>query len=106
MAVWLLAVLRRPARLDPGPAERAARQRALEDLSAFLADQPDQILVGIGATRYTAFGADDRLQPGDEVTVLVYDGSVHTPEAARRSVETRQPLGPAHPQLTQRVEVP
>ena len=78
----------------------------LEDLSAFLADQPDQILVGIGATRYTAFGADDRLQPGDEVTVLVYDGSVHTPEAARRSVETRQPLGPAHPQLTQRVEVP
>lgn len=78
----------------------------LEDLSSFLEDHPERILVGIGATRYTRFGATDRLRPGDEVTVLVYDGSTHTPEDARQAVETRQGLGPANPLLTQRVEAP
>ena len=78
----------------------------LEDLSSLLGGEPDRILVGIGATRYTPFGTRDRLQPGDEVTVLVYDGRSHTRAQARRAVESGQDLGPEHPQLTQRVEAP
>ncbi len=34
---------------------------------------PDRVLIGIGATRYTALGESTFLKPGDEAVVRVYD---------------------------------
>ncbi|MFK7930799.1 MAG: DUF5718 family protein [Myxococcota bacterium] len=65
-----------------------AAQGPLEDLGQWLAvaGRPERALVGIGATRYTDFGATTMLQPGDETVVVVYDGEVHTPEQVRVAV--------------------
>jgi hypothetical protein len=59
----------------------------LEDVGALLraAGSPPEVLVGIGATRYTALGQDTYLQPGDESVVVVYDGAVTNPEALARA---------------------
>jgi len=47
----------------------------LEDLAGYLADlnQPEQIIVSLGATRYTGFGETGFLKPEDELAVFVYD---------------------------------
>ncbi len=47
----------------------------LEDLSLYLSalKQPKQIIVSLGATRYTAFGETGFLQAGDELGIFVYD---------------------------------
>lgn len=49
----------------------------LEDLSEIIANAgyPKQILISLGATSYTTFGESEFLQPGDELTVYVYDAS-------------------------------
>jgi len=46
----------------------------LEDLSALLVDakRPQQLLISIGATRYTEFGESHFLEKGDILYVLVY----------------------------------
>jgi hypothetical protein len=46
--------------------------------------RPDTVLIGIGATRYTALGESTYLQPGDEAIVRVYD------TAGSRSSDLRQ----------------
>jgi hypothetical protein len=50
----------------------------LEDVGALLraAGSPAEVLVGIGATRYTELGEITYLEPGDESVVIVYDGAV------------------------------
>ncbi len=55
----------------------------LEDVGAQLADcgAPRQVLVGVGATRYTLFGQQNYLQAGDESIVVVYDERTHSPKA-------------------------
>ncbi len=47
----------------------------LEDLAAHLktAGYPKQMLISIGATRYTEFGESHYLQKGDTLWVLIYD---------------------------------
>ena len=60
--------------------ERLANQKGspgtpLEDVGALMvsAGHPDRVLIGIGATRYTAYGESTYLRPGDEGIVRVYD---------------------------------
>lgn len=47
----------------------------MEDVGALMvaAGHPQNVLIGIGATRYTPYGASTYLQPGDEAIVRVYD---------------------------------
>ena len=73
------------AQQDEGP---------LEDIPAWLAfaGRPTQAVFGIGATRYTAFGRQERLRPRDVSVVVVYDGEVHTPEAVAAAVASDSAL--------------
>lgn len=63
----------------------------LEDVGEQLAScgQPARLLVGIGATRYTDFGARNYLQPGDESIVIVYDETVHSSDEVATNVAER-----------------
>jgi hypothetical protein len=58
----------------------------LEPVGIYLAacGSPKQVLIGIGATRYTEFGESNFLEAGDESIVVVYDGTIND----SRSVET------------------
>lgn len=60
----------------------------LEDVGELLrgCGQPAQILIGIGATRYTDFGESNFLETGDESIVILYDSAVHEPASINRSV--------------------
>ena len=60
--------------------ERLANQKGspdspLEDVGAMMAasGHPENVLIGIGATRYTPLGETTFLQPGDQAIVRVYD---------------------------------
>ena len=57
-------------------------QGPLESLADIFkqADYPKQIMVSLGATSYTDFGEHVFLQPGDEVSVYLYDASQNTVE--------------------------
>lgn len=61
---------------DEGPAE---------DIAALLkmAQHPQQVIISIGATRYTPFGEQNFLQPGDESIVVVYDARRYNAEQIR-----------------------
>lgn len=63
----------------------------LEPVGAYLRDVnlPAQLLIGIGATRYTEVGETTFLQAGDEAIVVVYDGAQHTPERVEDAVRRR-----------------
>ncbi|WP_370695424.1 DUF5718 family protein [Patulibacter sp.] len=50
------------------------------------AARPDLVLVGIGATRYTDYGETTFLREGDVSYVVVYDGSVSTPDQVLAAV--------------------
>jgi hypothetical protein len=65
----------------------------LEPIGAYLTDcnRPANLLVAIGATRYTPFGESTYLRPGDESIVVVYDSAAHDPDA----VATALPEQPA-----------
>ena len=60
----------------------------LEPVGDYLlaAGRPATVLIGIGATRYTPFGASTFLEPGDESIVVVYDGAQTTPAGVRDGV--------------------
>ncbi len=45
-----------------------------------IANQPQQMLISLGATTYTAFGEHVFLQPGDELFFYVYDHTRNTPQ--------------------------
>jgi hypothetical protein len=73
--------------------ERLAHQQGsddtpLEPVGRYLQScgNPQRVLIGIGATRYTPFGESTYLQPDDDSVVVVYDSSVHTPEAIVEAV--------------------
>jgi hypothetical protein len=60
--------------------ERLANQKGspetpLEDVGALMVacGRPRNVLIGIGATRYTGYGEATYLKPGDEGIVRVYD---------------------------------
>jgi len=54
-------------------------QGPLEDIAAYLkaCDYPKQMLISIGATRYTHYGESTFLQEGDEVYTVLYDNNIH-----------------------------
>ena len=66
---------------DEGPAE---------DIHSYLvaAGRPQQIMVSIGATRYTAWGETNFLQNNDKAVVVVYPESKYTPEQIYKMAET------------------
>lgn len=51
----------------------------LEPISDYLREAhcPKQVIISIGATRYTHFGETNFLQEGDEVIVVVYDNNLY-----------------------------
>ena len=66
---------------DEGPAQ---------DIHSFLIEsgKPEQIMVSIGATRYTDWGEHNFLKNGDKAVVIVYPESKYTKEDILNAVET------------------
>ncbi len=76
--------------------ERLANQKGspdtpLEDVGALMvaAGRPERVLIGIGATRYTALGETTYLKPGDEAVVRVYDTESESVSELRQLVSQR-----------------
>ncbi|CAN3126581.1 DUF5718 family protein [Mycobacterium sp. smrl_JER01] len=74
--------------------ERLANQKGspetpLEDVGALMvaSGHPEHVLIGIGATRYTALGESTFLKPGDEAIVRVYDTVGDAASELRQRVE-------------------
>lgn len=61
-----------------------------EDIHSYLvaAGIPQQIMVSIGATRYTAWGETNFLQNGDKAVVVVYPEAKYTPDQIKKMAET------------------
>ena len=76
----------------------------LEHLAGLLTDQPTRAVFGVGATTYTALGADDRLRPGDEIIIAVYDAAAISLAGVRERAASGAPLPAGSPLLRQRVE--
>jgi hypothetical protein len=66
--------------------QKGSPDTPLEDVGALLA--VDTVLVGIGATRYTAVGESTFLDPGDESLVVVYDGAASSPGEVEEAVRS------------------
>lgn len=60
----------------------------LEDLNALinLAGRPTEMILSIGATRYTDIGTGNFVRPGDEVVIVVYDELEWTPARVAHAV--------------------
>nr|WP_086939558.1 DUF5718 family protein [Thaumasiovibrio occultus] len=60
-----------------------------ENISALIkqAGYPAQILMAVGATRYTPYGETHFLERGDTSMVVVYDSALYTPEQIRTFAE-------------------
>ena len=76
--------------------ERIASQKGsadtpLEDVGALMvaSGHPANLLIGIGATRYTELGESTFLQPGDEAIVRVYDTESEAFSELRQVVSSR-----------------
>ncbi|MGH3642889.1 MAG: DUF5718 family protein [Mycobacterium sp.] len=76
--------------------ERLASQKGsadtpLEDVGALMvaSGHPANLLIGIGATRYTELGESTFLQPGDEAIVRVYDTESDAFSELRQVVSSR-----------------
>ncbi len=76
---WMLDRLRHQVGADDTPLEPVGRY--LDE-----AGRPDYALIGIGATRYTAFGECTYLIAGDESIVIVYDAAASSPDEVARAV--------------------
>ena len=75
---WIISKLN--TQKDTGP---------LEDLLSLIkkADYPKQLLISIGATRYTEFGETNYLKKGDILYVIVYDHTKHSHEQIKQMIE-------------------
>jgi hypothetical protein len=64
----------------------------LEPVGDYLraAGQPEHVLIGIGATRYTDLGATTYLEVGDEAIVAVYDAAVTSADALAAALLARR----------------
>jgi hypothetical protein len=60
----------------------------LEPVGKYLAraGNPELVLVGIGATRYTPFGASTYVRAGDQSIVVVYDAASHAPAEVESAI--------------------
>ncbi|TDQ56534.1 hypothetical protein EDC45_1939 [Mesocricetibacter intestinalis] len=76
-------------------AERMNNQRdqgPINDIAQLLAqaNYPDKAVISIGATRYTPFGEQNYLQPGDTSIVAVYNGEKYDESSVFAMAETLQ----------------
>ncbi|MFN8168506.1 MAG: DUF5718 family protein [Candidatus Nanopelagicales bacterium] len=86
--------------------QKGSPDTPLEDVGALLlgAGSPSTLLVGIGATRYTDFGESNFLVDGDDSVVVLYDGTLSTPDDVAAAVHDRREHDlPGASVLTQRV---
>jgi hypothetical protein len=86
--------------------QKGSPDTPLEDVGALLrgAGSPTTLLVGVGATRYTDFGESNFLVDGDDSVVVLYDGTLSTPDDVAAAVhERREHDLPGASVLTQRV---
>lgn len=60
----------------------------LEPVGEYMRDaaRPGTVVIGVGATRYTPFGASTFLRPGDTSVVVVYDSARVAPAEVRAAV--------------------
>ena len=74
---WLLDKLN--GQRDEGPAE---------NINGYLNEcgRPEQIMISIGATRYTPFGQNNFLQNGDESVVVLYPEDLYNSEQIKTMV--------------------
>ena len=81
---------------DEGPAE---------DIHSYLVEAgcPAQIMVSIGATRYTDWGEHNFLQSGDRTVILIYPESLYSQEDILKAVENGDLDNPAISVLSQTV---
>ncbi len=92
---WLIEKLN--TQRDEGPAE---------DVNAYLnaASRPEQLLISIGATRYTDFGEHNFLHDGDASVVLLYPEDKYSPQEIAARVGRREVEAEDISVLWQRVE--
>ncbi|HIP14970.1 MAG TPA: hypothetical protein EYG74_05730 [Sulfurimonas autotrophica] len=64
----------------------------LEDIKSYMltCKQPQNLLISIGATRYTPYGEKTFLQPGDEVFVVVYNHKKHSLDDVVNTLEKKE----------------
>jgi len=62
----------------------------LEDVKSYIAacNNPKQLIISIGATRYTAYGESTFLQAGDEVIIALYDHTKESIEELTQELES------------------
>jgi hypothetical protein len=60
----------------------------LEHISEYLKDAsyPQDVIISIGATRYSAYGESTFLKADDDVVVVLYDGTLYSPERIKQKV--------------------
>lgn len=76
---WVVDRLRHQQGADGTPLEDVGQQ-------LLAAGRPAVVVIGIGATRYTALGETTFLAPGDHSVVVVYDGARHDADAVQAAV--------------------
>ena len=77
----------------------------LEDLKTLIKDAvyPQELLISIGATRYTEYGEHTFLKENDEVVVAVYDERVYSKEAIFEKLQSSSYQGEGITVLSQKV---
>lgn len=61
----------------------------LEPIPDYLArlGHPEEVIVSIGATRYTPYGETTMLRTGDEMSVVLYDSTLYCPDAIMHLID-------------------
>ncbi len=77
----------------------------LEDIKAYIkaCNNPKNLIISIGATRYTPYGGSTFLQTGDEVLVVVYNHNKYKLQEIEKALQTKAYKQPAMSVLAQKV---
>ena len=77
----------------------------LEDVKSYIkmCNNPKNLIISIGATRYTEYGEKTFLQSGDEVLVVVYNHNRYTLEDIEAALQNREYDKPVMSVLAQKV---
>jgi len=78
LTAWIVSQINAQGDTDP-----------LEPVLSYLeiAGYPEKMIISIGATRYTEYGETTFLKAGDEVIVVLYDGTCYAPETVMESID-------------------
>ncbi|WP_061034821.1 MULTISPECIES: DUF5718 family protein [Vibrio] len=82
-----------------------AERGPMENIHALLkqANLPSQLVVAVGATRYTEYGEQNFLERGDESVVVVYDSHLYQPKDVLGMVQKAQYEATGFSYVSQRV---